>query len=245
MKVTYTIKVTGIFPCARQSYFYNSAGRVSKEKLKSILGPEMTKVVAWYKCKSFGDYKLTMCDKIVHKQLANIFQTVPELFSVCLSTSENSDLRGTLSFAQRFIRYHHCDFKELFIRTPNLSDPKDTFREAAPSGEDDTFKKLMRSAKKKNEVCSGLDYSIKIETTLQQHITLSVKKLFNSEAKLFVLNEEVVKLLNARTLGIRAKTENVPNENGIVATETVTSSPCKTRNMRGRAAKQKGEKRKL
>lgn len=69
IRVNYAIKVTNVIPCPRQSYFYSKSGRVDQQKLKSFLGKEMANVVAWYKHKSFRDFKLSLRDKIVHKQV--------------------------------------------------------------------------------------------------------------------------------------------------------------------------------
>lgn len=189
INISRTIKINSVIPCPQSHYFYNGTGKVNQEKIKTFLGNQFNKVVAWYRYQRIPSAKFTFRDKIIHRQLSDLFGITPELFSCCILTNEVSENASTHLFSQVFIRCHSLGCDKLQISIPNLSEPNNMYKSSEPSS--DTFNKILGDLKIDKKNTQGLVVINKIQNALQKHVETLVKDLSESEKYLHELEEEV------------------------------------------------------
>ncbi|XP_018330479.1 BRISC complex subunit FAM175B-like [Agrilus planipennis] len=183
------IRINSILPCPQQCSFYNRAGKVDIQRLNELLGENATKVVAWYKYKKINGFKLTLREKIIHKQLVDLFG---DLFSMCVLMCDSSENFSTHSFYQTFIRYYDGCYQGIPLHIVNLSQKNDCYKVAETLPEE--FNKIVSSLNIDLETSQGLVVVSKIQEALQKHIDHLVLNLDESEKELFELEEEVKQL---------------------------------------------------
>lgn len=210
INISKNIHIRAVLPCPQQHYFYNGTGKIDKNKLKEFLGDQFDKVVAWYKFQKTSNLKLSLRDKIIHKQLIELFGFPPELFTCCFLISEVSDNGSTHLFSQAFMRFHNNRYDHLPIHIPNLSEPNNLYKTPEPAS--GTFNKLIDNLKIDKTSTHGSVVIIKIQDALQKHINKVIKELGTLEQNLFELEKEV-KLLELR----KEKKKNNAEKNQLAA----------------------------
>lgn len=192
INVSKTIKINSVMPCPQNHYFYNATGKINKDKIKSFLGNQFSQVVAWYKYQKTPDSKLSFRDKIIHRQLLELFNNSPELFSCCLLTHEISWNGATQLFSQSFVRCNGIGCDKLPLSIPNLSEQNNMYKSSEPAS--GTFNKILSDLKIDNKNTQGVVIINKIQNALQKHIETLVKDLSESEKYLYELEQEVRQL---------------------------------------------------
>lgn len=199
VKLERTIKMNCAVPCPHTCYFYDSVGKVNIENVQSLLGDKAADVIAWYKFRHSPGFKLTLREKIIHKQLADIFKTPCDLFTTCLLTKEVSDNHSTHLFSQTFVRYSDTIYQPLPMHIINLSDPNNSYRKPQPVSR--TFKNLLESAKIDLNKSQSLKIIGDLHNALQKEIE-GVLAEFDESESIFELEEEIKhlkKALNEKT----------------------------------------------
>lgn len=171
--------------------------------------------MGWYKFKQgFGsEWKMTLREKILHKQLANLFDTPADLFTLCFLTTCPSHTNSTFEYKQIFIRYCPPIYQNLNMHIENLSDPNTTYRSSLPSSE--TFTNIVKSLKMDVKKMQGLEVISKIQVALQNQIDTAVKNLTDSERRLHCLEEEIFDL--EQKLRDKSEREKEKLENGLIS----------------------------
>lgn len=223
VKLERTIKISCAIPCPHTCYFYDSTGKVNVEKVQSLLGDKAADVVAWYKFRHSPDFKLTLREKIIHKQLTDIFQTPWNLFTICLLTKEVSDNHSTHLFSQTFVRYNNADYQPLPMHIVNLSDPNNSYRTPQPVSR--TFKNLLESANIDLKKSQGLRIIGDLHNALQKEIESVLADLADSE-NVYKLEEEVKQLKQALKWKTETKTKNVAVLEKVIQNNSVDNNGC-------------------
>lgn len=195
-KIDIRIKVNSTIPCPKLAYFYDAAGRIDGKTINSFLGnlrKNQVKVIAWYKFKHSNAFKMTIREKIVHKQLSQFFApTHPELFTCCLLTT-NSSLNGsTHLYSQTFLRYIEPTYQMLPMHIINLSDPNNLYKSVEPTS--DTFNTLVKSLRIERRETQGINVITEINKDLQKHTEDVAMKLAEAEKKYADLQDEILML---------------------------------------------------
>ncbi|KAJ8937383.1 hypothetical protein NQ318_015463 [Aromia moschata] len=182
VNISRTVKVNSMMPCPQPHFFYNGVGKIDKDKIREFLGGQFHKVVAWYKYQRITSFKFTLRDKLVHKQLTELFEVSPELFTCCLLINEVSDNGSTHLYSQAFMRYHNGVYDRLSVHIPNLSEPNNTYKSSEPAS--DTFNKILNDLKIEKKSTQGL----------VKHIDTVIEDLSEAEKYLHELEEDVRQL---------------------------------------------------
>lgn len=215
IKLDRLIKVKSAVPCPHTCYFYDATGKVDVDQLQSLLGEKSAEVIAWYKFRRSPGFKLTLREKIIHKQLADIFQTTQDLFTTCLLTTEVSDNHSTHLYSQTFVQYTNTLYQPLPMHIVNLSDPNNSYRK--PEAVSKAFKNLIDSVKV-DQGAQGLKIVGELHNVLQKEIE-SVLADFSEAEGVFELEEEVKRLKEAVNRKAKAEVTEVKNaENGVTDT---------------------------
>lgn len=200
VKLEKTIKINCAIPCPYTGYFYDSVGRINTERIQSLVGDEMSAVVAWYKFRQSPGFKLTVREKVIHNELTNIFQTPADLFTTCLLTREVSDNGSTHSFSQTFVRYCSLMYQLLPMHIVNLSDPNNSYKKPEPMS--DSFKELLDKENIDLKNTQGVKVMTEIHNALQKETVSLSQEARRTYEEMFQLEEEIRLLkeaLNRRT----------------------------------------------
>nr|CAI5850420.1 unnamed protein product [Callosobruchus analis] len=189
VNVTDNIKLNSVLPCPQSHYFYNRAGKINKNQIQEFLGNHFNKVIGWYKFQRVSNFRLTLRDKVIHKQLIQFFEAQPELFLYGMLISEVSDNKSTHTFSQSFFRYNRSTYEQTVIRIPNLSEPKTSYKHPEPTSE--TFSKILQDLKIDRKTTQDLVVINKIQNAVHKHIDSIVEELAEAEKEMFELEEEV------------------------------------------------------
>jgi len=181
------IKINSIMPCPNNNYF--AGGRVDKEKLHRFLGPNFSKVVAWYKCEPFSGMKFTLKDRALHKQFKELFEVPPDLFSFCFLSMECTDNCASYNYQQSFIRYSNGVFDRLSIYIPNLSEANSTYKNSEPASA--VFNKILSTIKMDIENTKGVVAVTEIENAVQKYIISTAAELARAEKTMYELELEI------------------------------------------------------
>ncbi|CAH0549007.1 unnamed protein product [Brassicogethes aeneus] len=191
-----TIKVNSVVPCPMNHYFYDSVGKVDRRKIEEFLGAQFERVVAWYQYKKVANFQLSLRHKIIHKQLSEVFNISPELFTTCLLITEASENCSTHSYQQAFFRFNNYMYDRVPVHITNLSENNNTYKCSEASSE--TFSRLLSGLKVDINKSQGLDVINKIHQALQDHTDSVVKELTAAEKRLYELETEVQQLSQAK-----------------------------------------------
>ncbi|KAL3277183.1 hypothetical protein HHI36_012534 [Cryptolaemus montrouzieri] len=190
---TKVIKINAVVPCPRTSYFYNSVGKINEAKLKSFLGNNFGKVVAWYKYKPLSSFKLMFREKLIHKQLSDFFNIAQDSFSMCLLISDCTINGSTHSFQQSFLRNKNNRFEPLPFHIVNLTDKKNCYKSAElPSA---SFQGIINKLKLDPKTSQGVTFITRLQQSVQEHVESVIEDLAVEEETLFNLEEEIRHLL--------------------------------------------------
>ncbi|XP_072384301.1 BRISC complex subunit FAM175B-like [Diabrotica undecimpunctata] len=192
VNISKIIKINSVVPFPQTHYFYNGTGKINKDKVREFLGNQFSKVVAWYKYQKGTNTKLTLRDRIIHRQLLELFDISPEMFTCCLLTTELSDNAATHLFSQIFVRCNSLGCDNIPVVIPNLSESNNMYKSSETSSE--TFKKILGDLKIDKRNTQGLVIINKIQNALQKHIDTLVTDLAESEKYLYELEKEVSQL---------------------------------------------------
>ncbi|KAF5295997.1 hypothetical protein FQA39_LY12769 [Lamprigera yunnana] len=235
------IKIRSVIPCPHQFYFYDSSGKIDKLKIKGLLDNHQDKVVGWYifKHKQSHQLKLTLREKIIHKQLAELLQSPISYFTSCLLTQKNSNTNATYLFSQTFLRYHMCKYDILPLHITNLGKPNYEF-EFSQSNPDilvDVVNKIQHTEK-----VEGHLFIQKIHDGLQSYMKNLVEKSMEKEQQLFKLEQEIKQLKQNLTMSSQYKNifkEKDDRENSMSIEKTIVSEETieTTKKRRGRPKK--------
>lgn len=186
------IKIKSVIPCPRQFYFYNAAGLLDITQFNSILGGQKDKVVGWYlfKQKQISPPKLTLREKIVHKQVAALLKIPLSTFTTCLLTMNSSNIKATYSFTQAFLRYHMGKYESVPVQVENLTLPKYSYK--IPEPMPNILAKVIKGINKDN--LESHEFVQKIQEGLQCHMNGLLEELIDKEEQLFKIEEEVKNL---------------------------------------------------
>ncbi|KAK5649947.1 hypothetical protein RI129_000976 [Pyrocoelia pectoralis] len=206
------IKIKSVIPCPHQFYFYNAAGQLDISKLNRILGNQKEKVVGWYlfKHKQIAPPKLTLREKIIHKQIAKSLQLPLPLFTTCLLTLKTSNTNATYSFSQTFLRYHMSNYDSLPLHVENLTLPNYSYK--LPEPMPNVLTKVIKSIKTSNP--ESHIFIQKIQEGLQCHMNYLLEESIDKEEQLFKLEEEIKHLRRKLMLSCRYgdKLENLNDD---------------------------------
>ncbi|GJQ86234.1 Pez [Trypoxylus dichotomus] len=195
-KIDRTIKINSAIPCPKLGYFYDAAGRIDEKKINSFLGgvkAHQMKVIAWYKFKHTNAFKMTIREKIVHKQLSQFFEpTQPELFTCCLLTTDSSARGSTHLYSQTFLRYIEPTYQMLPMHIVNLSDSNNLYKSVDPISE--SFTSLVKSVRIDRKKMQGINVITQINEELQKRTENTAAKLAEAEKRYFELYEEITEL---------------------------------------------------
>ena len=210
INIARTIRIKCAVPCPQFFRFYDGVGRINVEKIRTFLGDLAPKVVAWYKYKPSSSFNITFREKIIHRQLAELFNLPPEFFSCCLLISESSDNNSTHSFTQTFMRYCNLKYEQLPLHIINLSDESKTYK--TPEQTSETFRDIVSALKLNYKKSQGINVITKIQNALQKHTEQVVDELAEVEARLFQLENEVRHRKEAAKKDLSASNENQLND---------------------------------
>ncbi|XP_030765747.1 BRISC complex subunit FAM175B-like [Sitophilus oryzae] len=205
------IKINSIVPCPKGNYYVK--GRVDQQKIRRFLGPNFTKVVAWYKYEPFSSLKFTLRDRILHKQFRELFDIPPDLFSFCSLSMEHTDTLSSYNYQQTFLRYSNGYFDRLTVHIPNLSESNNTYKNSEAASE--VFDKILSTIKMDIENTKGVVAVTEIQNAVQNYINNTISDLAKAEETLYNLESEIEALklgrapeLNSSNLNDRSVTDN-------------------------------------
>lgn len=193
INITKTIQINSILPCPKPHFFYNGIGKLNKNIIKDFLGDQFNNVVGWYKFQKISSYKFSLRDKVIHKQLVDLFEITPELFTCCFLINEMSDNGSTHLFSQIFMRYNNNKYDRLTIHIPNLSEPNNMYK--IPELVSPTFNRILNELKIEKPTTQGLTLINKIQNAVQKQIDKVIKDLNPLEEYMHELEEEIKHLL--------------------------------------------------
>lgn len=198
INISKIIKITSVVSCPYNYYFYNGCGRVDATKIKDFLGDKFSSIVAWYRFTrmSIGNFRLTLRDRFIHKQLQEILETPPDLLTMFLLVADASDNQSTHTFAQQLVRRHSAtgQWEKLPMHIPNLSDPYDTYQSAEPVS--DTFRRIVKALHIDTRAMQSAMVVEQIQMALQKHAESLVGEVIEKERQLGQLEMEVEALRN-------------------------------------------------
>ncbi|KRT79137.1 hypothetical protein AMK59_8182, partial [Oryctes borbonicus] len=214
-KIDRTIKINSPVSCPKLGYFYDAAGRIDEKKINSFLGgvkAHQMKVIAWYKFKHTNAFKMTIREKIVHKQLSQLFEPMqPELFTCCLLTTNSSLSGSTHLYSQTFLRYLEPTYQMLPMHIVNLSDSNNLYKSVDPTSE--SFNSLVKSLRIDRKKMQGINVITQINKELQTQTENVAAKLAEAEKIYFKLHEEILELEEKVKLKQRNNVINMTNIN--------------------------------
>ncbi|KAI4458728.1 abraxas family member [Holotrichia oblita] len=210
-KIDRIIKINSPIPCPKLGYFYDAAGQTDEKKIQTFLGStrtNRTKVIAWYKFKHTNAFKMTIREKIVHKQLSQYFvPDQPELFTCCLLTTNSSVSGSTHLYSQTFLRYIEPSYQMLPMHIVNLSDSNNSHKSIEPTSE--TFNSLVKSLRLDQKKMQGINVITQINEELQKRTEDVATQLAEAEKKYFELQEEVLGLQEKLKLKLMSNDVNM------------------------------------
>lgn len=192
INISKTIIIKSVLPCPQKHFFYNGTGKIDRNRIKGLLGDQFNKVVAWYKFQKTSSLRFSLRDKIIHKQLIDLFSISPDLFTCCFLINEVSDNGSTHLFSQAFIRFQNNKYDNVPIYIPNLSESNNTYK--TPELASFTFNTLLSDLKMDQKTTQGSLFIKEIQNALQNHIDHVIKDLSIEEQHMFELEEEVKQL---------------------------------------------------
>lgn len=213
------IKVNCAIPCPHTCYFYDYTGKINTERIQSLLGQSTSDVVGWYKYRHSPGFKLTVREKVIHKELTNFFNTPADLFTTCLLTIEVSDNRSTHLFSQTFVRYSCSMYQPLPMHIVNLSDPNNSYKEPEPVSV--AFKQLLDSLSIDLKNAQGVKVVGEVHNALQKETGSNVGVLSRTYADMFKLEEEIIQLKHALNLKTERKVCGVFKKEVVVENNNV------------------------
>lgn len=203
-----TVKIDSVIPCPKTCYFYNAVGQVNTKKLKEFLGKQFDKVVAWYKFKQFHTMRISLREKVIHRELCKLFSVPSDLFTTCLLVTEKTDNHSTHIYSQTFVRYHQNIYHPLPMQIINLSETNG-LNKYIPQG-----RKVVDTIIKNLELdvnnTQGFTITKEVHNAIQKHIDSLPSKSSALEEKLFELEEEIkeqkqILLYKLETLSVAAQ----------------------------------------
>lgn len=183
------IKVTSIIPCPHTCYFYDGTGVINEDKIKAFLGEHITKLVGWYKFKQILGFKLTLREKLIHKQLSYKSRIASDLFTTCLLTTDRSDNHSTHMYSQTFIRYSDSKYQQLPMQIINLSNPTTSINYAEETSK--IINKILSSLNFDIRRSQGLVVTREIHNVLQNYIDHLLTKSAGVEKQVYELEQEI------------------------------------------------------
>lgn len=228
IRIERTIRINSVIPCPQTCYFYNGIGKIDGMKLQSLLGDEASKVVAWYKFKRNGQgFRLTLREKIIHKELCTLFSVPSDLFTLCLLITDRTDNHSTHSYSQTFLRLSNFCFEALPMQIINLSNSCSHVPQASKT----YVNRVVKSLKLDINKDQGFTMARSIHSALEDYINTLPQRLSSSEQVLFELEQEVKqlrKLQNCEREGaniVPPESETQSIENGVNEVESPGNSP--------------------
>lgn len=221
------IHINSVVPCPKLASFYNASGDIMKDSVVSILNDLYDNVVGWYTFKQNPDTpKMRLREKIVHKRLSAHFSTdAMEHFVWCINNKSNT--REKCTSKQTFVRYidiigspgrHIAGFQELPLHIINLCDnKKNEYKSAGVPC--DSLNTLIQSLRQSHPQEDNNSLITRIENSLQDDITTTVKEISELEREAYALEQELRDLAHGRDINITL------TESGQTAEETPNSDP--------------------
>lgn len=178
-------------------------------------------MIGWYRLRYMTNNKLTLRDKIIHKQLMRFFTPPAELFTCGLLLVDHSNL-STHVFKQVFLQYSNLSFKPVNINILNLSNP--TFSYKVPEKSTKLFNRILNSLKDDG---NSLQTAEDIQLAVQLHINKVIKELTQQEINMFNLEQEVRSLqdqLKMKRSMVQMQFEDNFVVNGELPIESISNS---------------------
>lgn len=183
------VKVTSVIPCPHTCYFYDGVGVVNEDKIEAFLGDHFRKVVGWYKFKQLPGVKLTLREKLIHKQLSNTCRIASDLFTTCLLTTDTNDNQSTHVYSQKFIHYSDSKYRQLPMQIINLSNPTTSIQHA--EGTSKLINKILSSLNLDVRRSQGLTVTREIHNALQKYIDDLPRRSAELEKQVYGLEQEI------------------------------------------------------
>ncbi|XP_022910970.1 BRISC complex subunit FAM175B-like [Onthophagus taurus] len=220
------IKINTAVPCPNIGFFYDGTGKIDKNKMEEFLGGNLGKVVAWFKFKRANGFRLTVREKIIHKNLSKSFSILDNLFTCCLLTNSLNREHPTHLYSQIFIRYNEMAFQNVSMHIVNLSDPSHTYKN--PEITSESSKRLYRSLNFEKKDCYGSDILSKINKAIETRTDEASKQLLEAEERMRQLEKNVMEYQDK----IREKNNKLNGciENGVNFEEGNCNKACSSVN---------------
>ncbi|XP_044739205.1 BRCA1-A complex subunit Abraxas 1-like [Chrysoperla carnea] len=175
IKIKKMLNITGIFPIS--DVFYNHIGEVNHKNKNIEYIRNEKNVIGWYRSRKHTNLKMTVREKLIHKELCSISDK-PDMFTFCALTSSYTKNSATHTYSQIFYRYDYTQFIEIPLIITNLGDADKLYK--TTSQKTGTIDKIIRNIRSDVNVNSDLCLN-KIENSVQQHIY----SLINQVSKLY------------------------------------------------------------
>lgn len=131
-----------------------------------------------------------MREKIVHRQLAQMFSIPPEVFTLCLLNANWNEVRSTQACKQTFLRYTDGEFEQIKMHIVNMSDSNSTYQQPIVQ-EKNAFDMLVESLELDFRTINGLKAIGRIQDVVPEAMEKLVGELSKIETLMFKLETEV------------------------------------------------------
>ncbi|KAK0095456.1 hypothetical protein PV326_008312 [Microctonus aethiopoides] len=214
------VDIQGILPSPSTALFYDSSGKINESVLMKFIGEKKNEIVGWYRFRSNGSLSPTFRDKIIHKQLDELFSDSHnnQTFVTCMLNYGTTIIGGTHKFRHVFLRYHNGVYVPISLRINNLgadasrhdgSDYKPTPIRHYNNGPN-YFKKLLESSKR-NTNMSGVEKISMIHKIAEKRLEKLVPDVCESDAKAAILEQKLQKVREEIRHFHATKIQNVPS----------------------------------
>lgn len=213
------ISVNCLVPLPSTVPFYNSIGKINKQKLKVFIGEMEGDVVGWYTFRRNAALVPHLRDKLLHKQLQTMFPNLSsELFMMGLLNTVVSNSGSTHTFNHKFVRYRNRNYEALPVQILNLGETHSEYTTVpVTAGLSESFRALLKTAEnsdKENYKSAMCD----LQDSLKEHLKKISSKLKASENRASQLEMEVESL--------RISNDDLSNE--LLLPQLLQDCGCKT-----------------
>ncbi|KAK3919094.1 BRISC complex subunit FAM175B [Frankliniella fusca] len=208
-KTEISINISSILPFSSSSGVINGAGKIDKEKLKTIVSSEKSQqlrsgsqnhdIVGWYSFKRNSVFQMSMREQVVHLQLAEMAKDFipggsPDLFVLCL-LSNTLTSQATHVFKHSFMRYlrekNTFDLIPLQIHNLGMAQASLYKNTACAPGRAALLQELFERI---SAHTPGKDHMLQVQSELQVLLNRRIQQLSEAENTRISLESEVENL---------------------------------------------------
>ncbi|XP_049776853.1 BRISC complex subunit FAM175B-like [Schistocerca cancellata] len=213
------ISVNCLVPLPSTVPFYNSIGKINKQKLKLFIGEMEGDIVGWYTFRRNAALVPHLRDKLLHKQLQTMLPNLSsELFMMGILNTVVSNSGSTHTFNHKFVRYRNRNYEALPVQVLNLGETHSEYTTVpVTAGLSESFGKLIRTVEISDKECDVF-VMCRIQKSLQEHLKKISSALKESENRASQLEMEVESL--------RISNDDLSNE--LLLPQLLQDGGCKT-----------------